>query len=109
MRVIVVDFGTSNTVAALAVDGGAPRLVTIDGSPLVPSSVFLTDDGTLAGGRDADRQARIPPSWWEPNPKRRIDDGFILLGAAALPVTMVISEVLKRVHGEVRRQLNGEP
>jgi molecular chaperone DnaK len=109
MRVLAVDFGTSNTVAALGVDGGAPRLVTIDGSPLVPSSVFLTDDGTLAVGRDADRQARIDPSRYEPNPKRRIDDGFILLGAAALPVTMVISEVLKRVHGEVRRQLNGEP
>jgi actin-like ATPase involved in cell morphogenesis len=109
MRVIAVDFGTSNTVAALGVDGGAPRLVTIDGSPLVPSSVFLTDEGTLAVGRDADRQARIDPSRYEPNPKRRIDDGFILLGAAALPVTMVISEVLKRVHGEVRRQLNGEP
>ena len=109
MRVLAVDFGTSNTVAALGVDGGAPRLVTIDGSPLVPSSVFLTDDGTLAVGRDADRQARIDPSRYEPNPKRRIDDGFILLGAAALPVTMVISEVLKRVHGEVRRQLGGEP
>jgi actin-like ATPase involved in cell morphogenesis len=109
MRVLAVDFGTSNTVAALGVDGGAPRLVTIDGSPLVPSSVFLTDDGTLAVGRDADRQARIDPSRYEPNPKRRIDDGFILLGAAALPVTMVIAEVLKRVHGEVRRQLGGEP
>src|SRR5262249_39239713 len=54
MRVLAVDFGTSNTVAALGVDGGAPRLVTIDGSPLVPSSVYLADDGTLAVGRDAD-------------------------------------------------------
>jgi len=109
MRVLAVDFGTSNTVAALGVDGGAPRLVTIDGSPLVPSSVFLADDGTLAVGRDADRQARIDPSRYEPNPKRRIDDGFILLGTSALPVTTAIAEVLKRVAGEVRRQLGAEP
>lgn len=109
MRALAVDFGTSNTVAALGVDGGAPRLVTIDGSPLVPSSVFLTDDGTLAVGRDADRQARIDPSRYEPNPKRRIDDGTLLLGTQAIPVTTVIAEVLGRVTSEVRRQLGGNP
>lgn len=109
MRVLAVDFGTSNTVAALGIDGGAPRLVTIDGSPLVPSSVFLTDDGVLAVGRDADRQARIDPSRYEPNPKRRIDDGFILLGSQAMPVTRVIAEVLRRVGAEVQRQLGRRP
>jgi hypothetical protein len=109
MRVLAVDFGTSNTVAALGVDGGAPRLVTIDGSPLMPSSVYLADDGTLAVGRDADRQARLDPSRYEPNPKRRIDDGFVLLGSTALPVATVIAEVLKRVAGEVRRQLGAGP
>jgi Ethanolamine utilization protein EutJ (predicted chaperonin) len=108
MRTLAVDFGTSNTVAALAFDDGAPRLVTIDGSPLVPSSVFLTDDGALAVGRDADRQARIDPSRYEPNPKRRIDDGDILLGAAAIPVSRVIAAVLGRVAGEVRRQLGSQ-
>jgi hypothetical protein len=109
MRVLAVDLGTSNTVAALGLDGGAPRLVTVDGSPLMPSSVFLTDEGSLAVGRDADRQARTDPSRYEPNPKRRIDDGFILLGRSALPVSTVIAEVLRRVGTEVSRQLGGEP
>ena len=109
MQTLAVDFGTSNTVAALAADGGAPRLVTIDGSPLVPSSVFLTDDGALAVGRDADRQARIDPSRYEPNPKRRIDDGEVLLGASAIPVTRLIAAVLGRVASEVRRQLGAAP
>ncbi|CAA9262233.1 MAG: FIG00821990: molecular chaperone, partial [uncultured Corynebacteriales bacterium] len=104
MRVLAVDFGTSNTVAALAVDGGAPRLLAIDGSPLVPSSVFLADDGTLAVGRDADRQARLDPARFEPNPKRRIDDGEILLGSTAVPVVTAIAAVLRRVAGEVARQ-----
>ncbi|HST66797.1 MAG TPA: Hsp70 family protein, partial [Mycobacteriales bacterium] len=107
MRVLAVDFGTSNTAAALAVDGGAPRLLAIDGSPLVPSSVFRTDDGTLAVGRDADRQARLDPARFEPNPKRRIDDGDILLGSTPVPVVTAIAAVLRRVAGEVTRQLGG--
>ncbi len=109
MRTLAVDFGTSNTVAALSYDDGAARLVTIDGSPLVPSSVFLTDDGALAVGRDADRQARIDPSRYEPNPKRRIDDGEVLLGTSVVPVTRMIAAVLGRVASEVRRQLGSPP
>ncbi|MGI8695206.1 MAG: Hsp70 family protein, partial [Mycobacteriales bacterium] len=107
MRVLAVDFGTCNTVAAIGVDGGPPRLVTIDGSPLVPSSIYLTDDGSLAVGRDADRQARIDPSRYEPNPKRRIDDGELLLGQSVVPVTAAIAAVLGRIAAEVRRQLGG--
>jgi actin-like ATPase involved in cell morphogenesis len=109
MRVLAVDFGTSNTVAALGIDGGAPRLVAIDGSPLVPSSVYLADDDTLAVGRDADRQARLDPARFEPNPKRRIDDGDILLGNTPVPVVTAIAAVLRRVAGEVTRQLGDRP
>ena len=109
MRVLAVDFGTSNTVAGLGLDGRPPRLVTIDGSPLMPSAVFLAEDGTFLVGRDADRRARIDPSRYEPNPKRRIDDDTLLLGTSVVPVTSVIAGVLRRVGGEVRRQLGGAP
>lgn len=107
MRALAVDFGTSNTVAALAVDGRPPRLVTVDSSPLVPSAAYLTDDGTLAVGRDAIRQSRLDPSRFEPNPKRRVDEGEILLGSAAVPVRSVVAAVLARIGAEVRRQLGG--
>ncbi|WP_134322252.1 Hsp70 family protein [Cumulibacter soli] len=107
MRVLAVDFGTSNTVAAVSVDGAAPRLLTIDGSPLVPSSIYLAEDGTIAVGRDADRQARIDPSRYEPNPKRRIDDGDMLLGEDVIPVRQAIGAVLGRVLQEFERQFDG--
>jgi hypothetical protein len=84
-------------------------VVAVDGSPLTPSSVYLTDAGTLAVGRDADRQARIDPSRYEPNPKRRIDDGAVLLGSSAIPVVEVIAAVLRRVASEVRRQFGSVP
>ena len=107
MRVLAIDFGTSNTVAAVSVDGAAPRLLTIDGSPLVPSSIYLAEDGTIAVGRDADRQARIDPSRYEPNPKRRIDDGEMLLGEDVIPVRRAIAAVLGRVLQEFQRQFDG--
>ncbi len=107
MRLLAIDFGTSNTVAALLVDGQAPRTVTFDTSPLLPSAVFVAADGQYTVGRDAQRQARLDPARYEPNPKRRIDDGEILLGDRVVPVVDIIAAVLRVVATEVRRQLGG--
>ncbi|GGL96222.1 hypothetical protein GCM10011594_14940 [Nakamurella endophytica] len=109
MRVLAIDFGTSNTVAALAVDGQAPRTVTFDASPLLPSCVWLAADGDVHTGRDALRQARRDPTRFEPNPKRRIDDGEVLLGDRVVPVVELIAAVLRTVAQEVRRQFGGLP
>jgi actin-like ATPase involved in cell morphogenesis len=109
MPILAIDFGTTTTVAAVRAEGSPARLVAIDGSPLMPSSVFLTDTGTLTVGRDADRQARLDPSRYEPNPKRRIDDGEVMLGVAALPVVELVAAVLRRVADEVGRQFGSIP
>ncbi len=107
MRVLAIDFGTSNTVAALAVDNQAPRTITFDASPLLPSAVFVAADGTFTTGREAQRQARLDPGRFEPNPKRRIDDGDVLLGDRVVSVVDVVAAVLRTVAVEVRRQLGG--
>lgn len=107
MRLLSIDFGTSNTVVALAVDGQAPRALTFDASPLLPSAVFLGADGSVTVGREAQRQARLDPARYEPNPKRRIDDGEVLLGDRVVDVVDLIAAVLRNVGGEVRRQLGG--
>lgn len=109
MPILAIDFGTTTTVAAVSAEGSPTRLVAIDGSPLMPSSVFLTETGTLTVGRDADRQARLDPSRYEPNPKRRIDDGEVMLGVSALPVVELVAAVLRRVATEVRRQFGALP
>ena len=80
MRVLSVDLGTSNTVAVLAAHGRPPRVVEVDGSATMPSAVFAAEDGKLVVGRDAERRARLDPARFEPNPKRRIDEGSLLLG-----------------------------
>ncbi|MEV0732137.1 Hsp70 family protein [Polymorphospora sp. NPDC050346] len=107
MRVLGVDFGTSNTVAMVRGPDGRARPLLFDGSPLQPSCVYLDPEGRMLVGRDAERSARIDPSRYEPNPKRRVDDGVVLLGDQELPLPQVIAAVLRRIAAEAQRQLGG--
>ncbi|GIJ66992.1 Hsp70 family protein [Virgisporangium ochraceum] len=92
-----VDFGTSNTVAVL--DG---RPLLFDGAPVLPSAVCVDRSGGLLTGRDAVHAAATTPEGYEPYPKRRIDDGVVLLGHAEVPVTHLVAAVLRRVADEAR-------
>ncbi|MPZ83439.1 MAG: Hsp70 family protein [Actinophytocola sp.] len=107
MNVLSVDLGTSNTVAVLAAHGRPPRVVDVDGASMMPSAVFAAEDGHLVVGRDAERRARLDPARFEPNPKRRVDEGTLLLGDQVVPVTDALAGVLRRVNDETSRQLGG--
>jgi actin-like ATPase involved in cell morphogenesis len=107
VRVLSVDLGTSNTVAVLSAHGRAPRVIEVDGSATMPSAVFAAEEGHLVVGRDAERRARLDPSRFEPNPKRRIDEGTLLLGDTVVPVTDALAGVLRHVVDETSRQLGG--
>src|SRR5690242_20755498 len=98
-----VDFGTSNTVAVARWPDGRARPILVDGSPLLPSAVYAEPNGTLIVGRDAVHSARLDPARFEPNPKRRVDDGAVLLGDREVPVVELITSVLARVSEEYRR------
>jgi Hsp70 protein len=107
VRVLSVDLGTSNTVAVLSAHGRPPRVVDVDGASMMPSAIFLAEDGGIVVGREAERRARLDPSRFEPNPKRRIDEGTLLLGTDVVPVTDALAAVLRRVAEETSRQLGG--
>src|SRR5690349_6229005 len=98
-----VDFGTSNTVAVARWPDGRARPILVDGSPLLPSAVYAEPAGHLIAGRDAVHSARRDPGRYEPNPKRRIDDGLVLLGDEEFPVVDMIAAVLVRVADEWHR------
>jgi actin-like ATPase involved in cell morphogenesis len=108
VRILSVDLGTSNTVAVLSAHGRPPRVVEVDGSANMPSAVFAGEDGTLMIGRDAERRARLDPTRFEPNPKRRIDEQTLLLGTDIVPVNEALAAILRRVLDETVRQLGGE-
>ncbi|MBE1490715.1 Hsp70 family protein [Plantactinospora soyae] len=104
-----VDFGTSHTVAMLAGLDGRIRPLLFDASPLLPSAVFAGPDATLLAGADALRAAVGDPGAFEPNPKRRVDDGALWLGQRTFPVPMLVGAVLHRVYVEALRATGGMP
>jgi hypothetical protein len=92
-----VDLGTSHTVAVVVWPDGRTRPLLFDGSPVMPSAVFLDPAGTLHTGKDAERLALTAPERFEPNPKHRVSDGTILLGDREIPVTTAFAAILSRV------------
>ncbi|MEV0648264.1 Hsp70 family protein [Phytomonospora sp. NPDC050363] len=104
---LAVDYGTSNTVAMLAFADGRARPLLFDGSPLLPSAVYAQPDGLVLTGRDAQNSARLDPSRYEPNPKRRIDDRELLLGDRSWPLADLIARTLAHVAAEAARTAGG--
>ncbi|MGH8792150.1 MAG: Hsp70 family protein [Stackebrandtia sp.] len=105
---LAIDFGTSNTVAMLETGEGQPQPLLFGDSPLLPSAVFA-DAGGLLTGRDAVRAARAEPASFEPWPKRRVDDGSVLLGGRDIPVVELLASVLRTVTTEAVRVAGAPP
>src|SRR5258705_12125665 len=109
MRVLGIDFGTSNTVAMVRTADARIRPLLFDGSPLLPSALYFNTDGKVLVGGNAERIARLDPARFEPNPKRRIDDGEVFIGDHSMPVPRLFAHVLSQVNAEARRQLGAAP
>lgn len=104
-----IDFGTSHTVAVLTRGDGSAVPLLFDGSPLLPSAVYADPDGPLITGADALRAARVDPGRCEPHPKRRVDDGSVLLNDREVDTVDLFAAVLKRVFAECLRVLAAVP
>ncbi|GGM33021.1 Hsp70 family protein [Dactylosporangium sucinum] len=104
-----VDLGTTHTVAALTAADGRSQPLLFDASFLLPSSIYAEVDGHLLVGKDAERSARLDPSRYEPNPKRRIDDGTVLLGSREYAVSDLLAALLRRTADEASRVLGIMP
>jgi hypothetical protein len=96
-------------VAALAGPDGRGQPLLFDASFLLPSAVYAETDGRLLVGRDAERSARLDPTRFEPNPKRRIDDGEVLLGTREYQVADLVAAVLRRAGDEAARVAGSMP
>ncbi|MEV0570345.1 Hsp70 family protein [Dactylosporangium sp. NPDC050588] len=104
-----IDFGTFNTVAMVRRGGGEARSLLFDGSPLLPSAVLLEGAGDVLSGAEAVRSARVQPDRYEPNPKRRMADGIVLLGGHETDVVDLVAAVLGRVAAEARQVVGQLP
>ena len=110
--VLAIDFGTTSTAVAMAVDGRV-ELVEIDGAPRMPSMVFWRDGtgghtGRLVLGEEADTQSSRAPWALERTPKRRIGDEYLLLGDQQVRVTDAIGAILRKAAEEAISRRGGE-
>lgn len=92
-----VDLGTSNTVAVIRWPDGRVRPLLVDGTHVMPSSVFLDESGHIHVGRDAQRLALTAPERYEPNPKQRTEEDTVLLGGREVPVVALLTAILRAV------------
>ncbi|MBE1485353.1 Hsp70 family protein [Plantactinospora soyae] len=103
-----IDFGTSNTVAVLALPGREPRQMLFDGSPLLRSAVCVDTGERMLVGQDALHTSISFPQSFEPYPKRCVDDGTVLLGEREITIEDLFAAPLRRVATEARLT-TGEP
>jgi uncharacterized RDD family membrane protein YckC len=108
---LAIDFGTTNTTAAMAVPGGSgPQVLEIENSRYLPSVVYMDEAGQLVTGRAAVRQAAAFPERAERVPKRALVAGDqVLLGDRPVLVADLIGAVLRRVYTEAVRFQGGQP
>jgi hypothetical protein len=106
--VLAIDFGTAHTTAAHAGDGAAPRLVSVDGLPSLPSVVAADPDGRLVVGRAARSQAYLHPERAERVPKRAlVAGGDVVLGDRAVKPAELAAAVLRTVYDAAVRSHGG--
>jgi actin-like ATPase involved in cell morphogenesis len=107
---LAIDFGTSNTCAAIVADSGSTAVgFGPDQTARMPSGVLLRPNGGFVVGYEAQRQAPIHPEWYDPAPKRSIGQATMLLGDREVPVVESVAAVLSAAASEARRQRGGTP
>ena len=111
--VLAIDFGTSSTVAAVAL-GDKIELVRIDGDLRMPSMVFWREQtartpGTLILGSEAENWAAADPACLERAPKRRLGDVTFRLGDQQLDVVETVGKILRRAANAAIEQRGGTP
>jgi len=99
---LAVDLGTTHTVAVVRRGGQEPRALLFDGTPLLSSGVYVDASGDPHTGRDGTRLGGASPERFEPHPKRRVDEGTVLLGEHEVPVEQLLAASLRRVADEAR-------
>ena len=106
---LAIDYGTSNTAAAVALDGGAPRRCSSTACPGSASMVVLDADGELVVGRKAENLIAVRPEAVERAPKRRLGVvDAVVLGGREVEVAECVAAVLRPVVKEALRQAGQE-
>lgn len=103
---LAIDFGTSNSAAAVVGSGDVSVLRLGARSDAIPSCVAVYNGEILTG--DAALQiAGIYPAAFEPTPKRRLGEEAIVLGGTICDPVDLIAAMLRFIVGQAARYVGG--
>src|SRR2546423_3390137 len=102
-----IDYGTAVTVAVLRWAGGGWRPLVFDAGPLLPSAVFVAEDGMVTGA------AALPRGLTDPErlirePLRSVTDGRVTVGSTSVDTVDLFAATLRRVR-EAAQTVAGGP
>ncbi|HEY1135080.1 MAG TPA: Hsp70 family protein, partial [Nocardioides sp.] len=102
-----VDYGTTNTTAAVRVDDGRPRSVPLGPDDTMPSAALLTNGG-IEVGHGALTGRRSAPEYFVASPKLLLGQDTVLLGDEEVEVVDLVARTLRHALGAARRDVRGE-
>lgn len=107
--ILSIDFGTTNTVAAVRMPGGEIRSVRLSSdADQMPSCVFV-EGREIVVGQPAASRAMSAPTRFEATPKRRIGDDTVRLDNRQVPVVNLVAAVLRQVATRAVATAGGTP
>jgi molecular chaperone DnaK len=106
--IIGIDLGTTNSEVAVITDG-RPRVLPVDGDPILPSIVGLADDGRLLVGKPARNQWVLAPDRTIKSIKRKMgQDVTVALGDQSYRPQEISAMILRKLKDAAERDL-GQP
>ena len=104
-----VDFGTSNSAAAHTgpLSGNVEALPLSHRSNLIPSAVYVQEDGKIYTGDTALSMGRRDASRLVPTPKRYIGHDYVQVAGKDVPLNTLIGAIFHGVVGQGRNQHAG--
>lgn len=104
---LAIDFGTTNTAAAVEHRGQVSPL-RLDGGDVMRSAV-LVEGAEIKTGNAAVRSAALHPTGYEPTPKRRLGEDRVLLGGSMHEPVDFVAAVLRKVYAVALADADDQP
>jgi molecular chaperone DnaK len=106
--IVGIDLGTTNSEVAV-VEDGRPRVISVDGDPILPSVVGLSDDGKLLVGKPARNQYVLAPDRTIKSIKRKMgQDVRVAIGDQQFRPQEISAMILRRLKEAAEKDL-GKP
>ena len=103
--IVGIDLGTTNSEVAVVQDG-RPRVLPVEGDPILPSVVGLADDGRLLVGKAARNQWVLVPDRTVKSVKRKMgQDVTVSLGDQSFRPQEVSAMILRKLKDAAEREL----